>query len=68
MRSPEGIAQMLKTRRKEQGLSQRALAKKGKTMGGYIVMLETGRKRNPSVAVLQRVAKALRVPVAELLG
>jgi transcriptional regulator with XRE-family HTH domain len=53
--------------RKEQELSQRALAKKAKTTGAYIAMLETGRKRNPSLAVLQRLAKALGVPVAELL-
>jgi transcriptional regulator with XRE-family HTH domain len=65
--SPKRIAQVLKRMRKEQELSQRALAKKAKTTGAYIAMLETGRKRNPSLAVLQRLAKALGVPVAELL-
>jgi hypothetical protein len=30
--------------------------------------LKAGRHRNPSVAVLQRLAKALGVPLAELLG
>jgi transcriptional regulator with XRE-family HTH domain len=59
---------MLKTRRKEQELTQRALATKAKTTAGYIAMLETGRKRNFSLAVLQRLAKAWRVPVTELLG
>jgi len=33
----------------------------------YLSQLENGRKENPSVAVLQRLAKALRVPVTELL-
>jgi transcriptional regulator with XRE-family HTH domain len=62
------IAQVLKRRRREQELSQRILAKKAKTTGGYIAVLETGRKRNPSLAVLRRLAKALGVPVTELLG
>jgi transcriptional regulator with XRE-family HTH domain len=66
--SPRRIAQVLKRRRREQELSQRALAKKAKTTGGYIARLETGRKRNPSLAVLQRLAKALGVPATELLG
>jgi len=29
---------------------------------------EAGKKKNPSLDVLQRLAKALGVPVAELLG
>ena len=34
----------------------------------YIVKLESGDKRNPSLVTLQRLAKALCVPVKELLG
>jgi transcriptional regulator with XRE-family HTH domain len=34
----------------------------------YITMLETGVRKNPSLAVLRRLAQALGVPVAELLG
>jgi len=33
----------------------------------YIALLETGRKKNPSLAILQKIAKALGVPVTELL-
>jgi transcriptional regulator with XRE-family HTH domain len=47
--------------------ARRTLTRAGKPVP-YIAMLETGKKRNPSVAVLQRLAKALRVPVTELLG
>jgi transcriptional regulator with XRE-family HTH domain len=34
----------------------------------YIAMLETGTRKAPSLPVLKRLAKALGVPVTELLG
>ena len=49
-------------------MTQRELAGKAKVTPGYIAQLEMGQKRNPSLAVLQRLAKALGVPVTELLG
>jgi transcriptional regulator with XRE-family HTH domain len=66
--SPKRIGRMLKTLREERGLTQRDLAGRAKVTGAYIAMLEAGKKKNPSLAVLQRLAKALGVPVAELLG
>jgi transcriptional regulator with XRE-family HTH domain len=33
----------------------------------YVASLESGEKKNPSIAALQRLAKALGVPVAALL-
>ncbi len=59
---------MLKTLREEKGLSQRELAGRAKVTGAYVAMLEARKKKNPSLAVLQRLAKALGVPVTELLG
>ena len=66
--SPKKLSRMLKELREEKGWSQRDLAYKAKVTGAYIAMLETGKKVNPSVAVLKRLAKALGVPVTELLG
>ena len=34
----------------------------------HIVKLESGDKKNPSLDILKRLAKALGVPVTELLG
>ncbi len=34
----------------------------------YVASLESGERKNPSVATLERLAKALGVPVTELLG
>ena len=59
---------MLKELREARELSQVDLAKKAKVGRTYIVKLESGDKKNPSLAVLQRLAKALGVPVTELLG
>ncbi|MDO8475044.1 MAG: helix-turn-helix transcriptional regulator [Candidatus Rokubacteria bacterium] len=59
---------MIKKLRMEKGLSQKALAKRIGVTDAYITMLETGVRKNPSLAVLRRLAKALGVPVTELLG
>jgi transcriptional regulator with XRE-family HTH domain len=61
------IGAILKELRLERGLTQVELAKKAKTVQPYIAYLESGEKKNPSFAVLQRLAKALGVPLADLL-
>lgn len=58
---------MLKTLREAKGLSQVELAARAKVERTYIVKLESGNKKNPSLEILQRLAKALGVPVTELL-
>ena len=68
MPSRKTLRTVLKEIRTKKGWSQRELAEKAETTGAYIAMLETGRKQNPSLAVLKRLAKALGVPVTELLG
>ncbi len=58
---------MLRTLREEKGWTQEELAEKASVERSYLTKLETGDKVNPSLAVLKRLAKALRVPVTELL-
>jgi transcriptional regulator with XRE-family HTH domain len=67
MVSPRRIGKVLKDLREDKGLSQDALAKKADVTQPYIAMLERGKKKNPSLAILKRLAKALGVPVTELL-
>ena len=62
------IGRMLKTLREARGLNQVELAKKAKVTTAYLSQLEAGKKKNPSLDVLQRLAKALGVAVTELLG
>jgi len=57
----------VKALRKQRGLNQTILAKKVGVTQAYIAMLEKGAKVNPTLALLTKLAKALKVPVAELL-
>ena len=59
---------MLKELRETRGLTQDQLAKKAKVARPYITMLEGGAKKNPSLATLRRLAKALKVKVGDLVG
>ena len=58
---------MLRQARRRRKLTQAALAKKVRVHKITISRLERG-DRQPSMALLQRLAKALGVPVTELLG
>jgi transcriptional regulator with XRE-family HTH domain len=58
---------VLKTLRMSKDMGLRELAKKAKIPPGYLAELEAGKKKNPSLDVLKRIARALGVPVTELL-
>lgn len=53
--------------REAAGLTQYRLAKLADITPGWLRDIETGRNRNPGVAVVRRIAKALGVDLAELL-
>jgi transcriptional regulator with XRE-family HTH domain len=61
------LSSMIKQRRMELGLTQRALAKRVGVSDAYITQLETRERSNPSLDVLKKLAKALKVSVAELV-
>jgi XRE family transcriptional regulator of biofilm formation len=54
--------------REQKGMTQEKVAQKAKVTKFYISQLETGLRKNPSLAVLKRIAKALDVPVRRLMG
>ena len=58
---------MLKALREEKEWTLEDLAKKAKVTIAYISLLERGKKQNPSLTILKRLARALGVPVSELL-
>ena len=66
--SPKGLGRVLKSLREDRGLSQVDLAKRAQVGRTYIVKLESGDKKNRSLDILKRLAKALGVPVTELLA
>jgi transcriptional regulator with XRE-family HTH domain len=65
--SPRRLNTMIKELRVKRGMSQRELAKLAKVTDPYITLLETGQRTNPSLTVLKRLAKALQVPITELV-
>lgn len=61
------IGDYIRAKRKERGLSQLELAALVGVSRGYIAQLESNEQRNPSNKIIQALAKALKVPVYELL-
>jgi transcriptional regulator with XRE-family HTH domain len=53
--------------REQAQMTRMELAKKAKVATAYVSMIEAGKRKSPSLPVLRRLAKALGVPVAELL-
>jgi transcriptional regulator with XRE-family HTH domain len=64
--TPKQIGMRLRKARKKKGMSQAALAMAARISREYVRKLEAGRS-DPTVGVLQRLAKALGVPVTALL-
>ncbi len=62
------LGQVLKALREEREWTLDELAKRAKVTMAYISFLERGKRKNPSLAVLKRLAKSLRVPLIQLLG
>ena len=56
----------IKKRREELGMSLTELAIKSDLSAGYICHLENGSRKNPSMKVVQQIAKALNTTVDAL--
>ena len=61
------MGKRIKRSREARGMTQRTLADRAAITRKYVVDLEAGRY-DPTVGVLRRIAKALGVPVTELLA
>ncbi len=61
------VGKVLKRLRESRKLTQAELAQKVQIRQSYLAMLESGDRANPSLDILRRLAKALGVPVTELL-
>ena len=62
----EKLARRIKALREQRGLSQESLAAKAGVSRGYLARLETGR-HDPTVGTVEKLAKALRIKVTDLL-
>ena len=60
------LGSRIKELREGEQLTQIELAKKLTITQAYLAQLETGARSNPSVSLLRKLAKALKVDLAEL--
>ncbi len=67
MRAIQRFGQQLQRLRTRRGLTQEQLAVKAGLARVYVTKLEQG-EHDPTLTMLVRLAKALRVPVTKLLG
>ena len=58
---------MIKKIREEKNITLRDLAKKSNISYSYISLLENGKKENPSIKIIEGLAKVLDVPVSIFL-
>ena len=65
--TPRRLKTVIRQLRESKGWSQLELARRSEVDQGYVSHLEAGTKKNPSIAVLKKLARALGVPVGELL-
>jgi transcriptional regulator with XRE-family HTH domain len=65
--TPRRLKTVLRTLRERKSMSQLGLAKASGVAQGYISSLESGGKKNPGIETLKKLARALGVPVTELL-
>jgi transcriptional regulator with XRE-family HTH domain len=66
--NPSAIGRRVKRLRRAKNMSQQTLAAKAKVTQGLIHQLEAGVIQDVRSQVVVRLAKALGVPVTELLG
>jgi transcriptional regulator with XRE-family HTH domain len=62
----EKIAMRIKVLRAKRKITQAELAERAGISHGYLARLETGRQ-DPTISTLEKLAKALKVPVGRLL-
>ena len=65
--SPWRMSTTIRRLRDDRGMTQAQLAKRARVTQGYISQLEAGAKKDIGAKVAVRLAKALNVPVMELL-
>lgn len=57
----------IKKLRENLGLSQEKLARLAEVSNNTIVNIEAGKQQNPTIETVKKIAKALDVPVEELI-
>ncbi len=65
--TPRRLSTVLRELRERRDMTQEELAKRAKITRSHLSLLEGGHRKNPSIDILKKLARALGVPVTELL-
>ena len=65
--SKTNLAKKVKQLREKLGLSQEKLARLADVSNNTIIKIEAGKQDNPTIDTLKKVAKALDIPVEDLI-
>ena len=65
--SKTNLAKKVKQLREKLGLSQEKLARLADVSNNTIINIEAGKQDNPTIDTLKKVAKALNIPVEDLI-
>lgn len=66
--SKNNIAKTVKRLREKAGLSQEKLARLADVSNNTLINIEAGKQDNPTIDTLKKVAKALNVPIEDLIN
>ena len=66
--SKNNIAKTVKRLREKAGLSQEKLARLADVSNNTLINIEAGKQDNPTIDTLKKVAKALSVPIGDLIN
>ena len=64
---PKPLHEVIRELRQARGMTQEQLARKAKVTRGHLAQLELGQVATPRLDVVRRLARALSVPLKEML-
>ena len=65
--SKNNIAKTIKRLREKLGISQEKLARLADVSNNTIINIEAGKQDNPTIETLKNIAKALNMPIEDLI-
>jgi len=65
--SKNNLAKTVKRLRGKMGISQEKLARLADVSNNTIINIEAGKQNNPTIETLKKIAKALNVPIEDLI-
>jgi transcriptional regulator with XRE-family HTH domain len=65
--SKNNIAKTVKRLREKMSLSQEKLARLANVSNNTIINIEAGKQDNPTIETLKKIAKALNMPIEDLI-